>query len=802
MVATPPIDLFPALPGSCASGPAAAVCRAWREARGRGPVASLLVGALVAVAQVLPAVAAPAIAQEPAPRVDSVPTAALTVPPDAYEDPAAAEIVARARAHKAGEDSSLLGYRAMVTQRVGVGIRALRRDRILYHHELVARVEWHRGDTARVQVLGARAGVPIVSSDGQVPEDLRDLFADLAFDPDADLLRFGGPARGDSVRHEGLLHPLAPGAESSYRYRSGDTTVIRFPDGRSITVVELVVIPRRAEFRLVAGSFWFDTRSYGLVRAVFRLARPFDLARDGDPGDDDDVPAVFRPVRADIRFVTIEYGLEGFRWWLPHLVAFEGFAQAGSLIGIPVRFDRRYTEYQVDGGGGLPPARPVSVPQRSAEELAAAREAQQRREARRHVRVRAEVKLGGDSARADTARGDSARSRFPVVVIAPPDTAALADSPYLPPALFEPGAALVSEADLREMGRSLGILSAVPSPGATGSFRWAPRDPTLLRYNRVEGLSFGARYDVDFGALALDASARVGWADLVPNAELGVTRATTGSRQRLAVYSRLASADPSARPFGIGNSLEALLFGRDDGDYFRAHGLEATLAPAMARPQWFHVRVYAELQRAAEKGTDASLRRLWESGHRFRPMVTARRADQVGAALTFRGQYGADPARLVLAGELSAQGELGDARFAKGAVTARAAFPLPLGVAGALEMASGSSVGSVTPQALWYLGGPGTLRGYAGAAAVGDAFWRARVDLAPRGTAARLVLFGDAGWAGSRADFAAHAPWRGKPLLAWGIGTSFLDGLIRLDVARGLRAPAGWRVDLYWDGTL
>jgi len=34
------------------------------------------------------------------------------------------------------------------------------------------------------------------------------------------------------------------------------------------------------------------------------------------------------------------------------------------------------------------------------------------------------------------------------------------------------------------------------------------------------------------------------------------------------------------------------------------------------------------------------------------------------------------------------------------------------------------------------------------------------------------------------------------------VGASFLDGLVRLDFARGLRRPAGWRVDLYWDGAL
>jgi hypothetical protein len=42
----------------------------------------------------------------------------------------------------------------------------------------------------------------------------------------------------------------------------------------------------------------------------------------------------------------------------------------------------------------------------------------------------------------------------------------------------------------------------------------------------------------------------------------------------------------------------------------------------------------------------------------------------------------------------------------------------------------------------------------------------------------------------------AAPPFRAKPLLAWGVGGSFLDGLVRLDTARAVRDPQGRRVDL------
>jgi hypothetical protein len=58
---------------------------------------------------------------------------------------------------------------------------------------------------------------------------------------------------------------------------------------------------------------------------------------------------------------------------------------------------------------------------------------------------------------------------------------------------------------------------------------------------------------------------------------------------------------------------------------------------------------------------------------------------------------------------------------------------------------------------------------------------------------ARPVVFYDAGWAGRRDD------WRhpGRPLSGAGVGASFLDGLIRLDVAKGIRPERGVKAYAY-----
>jgi len=107
------------------------------------------------------------------------------------------------------------------------------------------------------------------------------------------------------------------------------------------------------------------------------------------------------------------------------------------------------------------------------------------------------------------------------------------------------------------------------------------------------------------------------------------------------------------------------------------------------------------------------------------------------------------------------------------------------------------SAGRVPVQSYWYLGGPPTLRGYGGGATSGDAFWRARLELANRWPAARVVLFADAGRAGPR-DHLSLA----KALAGVGIGASFIDGLIRIDLARAIRTPTGWRLDFYADAAL
>jgi hypothetical protein len=690
-------------------------------------------------------------------------SAAPAPPADAYADSAARDLVVLARARRVSVDRSLRRYRVVVKERLGVGIRALRRDRMLYRREMAARIEWDRDSVGRVVVLGARQAVPVAVPEAAVPEDLAEV-VELAFDPTADRLMIRG---GDSG---GVRHPLAPGSEVDYRFASGDSATLTFPDGTTLRLYELRVIPRRQEFRLMSGSLWIEAETHGVVRVLFRPARPFDFEQDIGEEDSSDIPGFLKPLRAEVRFVAIEYGLWERRWWLPRLVALDATASAGSFLTTPFRFERLYGDYEVEGDSvAAVEARPAPA------DSAGRAEARERCEAL------------GEGVHCDCQDGRCAAYRLEI----PPDTAALLRSADLPPAFVGLGDSMLAEGELRDLARDLGALPALPWQARVEPPRWG-----VARYNRVESLSLGARGAVDFGRARLDGVVRVALSNGAPEVEVGLGRETGSARVRVAAYRRLAVADPATRGLGLGNSLNALLLGRDDGDYYRATGGELTAVPPNTRPQSWSWRVYAERQTAVDKETDFSIPHVFDRGERFRPNLAAARAGQFGVVLETRGSRALGTAGATFGADVSLEAAGGTFDFARAALTVRATTPVgPL--AAAVETAAGTSGGTPAPQSLFFLGGPQTLRGYGGAASVGEAFWRARIEVANAWPAARVALFADVGRAGPRQALSTRGALAGV-----GIGASFMDGLLRLDLTRAVVAPRGWRVDFYTDGIL
>jgi hypothetical protein len=721
----------------------------------------------------------PAAAPTPAPRDTSA----------AYADAGTRALVTAARERRARVERTIDAYGVTARERMHVSVEALSRNRTLFGKETAVRIDWRRDGQSSVRVLGAREASPATSRGISLPDDLLSEAADPAFDPDrlqGSLFSFGGTAQVSREEKEDSteaknevsinvdmtpIDPLVQGSEAHYRFRSGDTTTIRMQDGGQLRMIQLEVIPRRREFRLLRGTLWIDAATGGVVRSVMTTARPFDLRQDAD-----DIPAAVTaagPVRFAIRYVTVEYAMWQNRFWLPRLVAVDGEASVGMLAGVPVRFERSYSDYEVTAS---------PVPQSAAHVAGTQRDTA----AVRACTTEAKATPGLSC---HCTNGGCRVWRVEV----PSDTAALLASTDLPEPLAQGSGKLITGEEVESLARvltpRLGDLAPevdVTLPG-----------PRNTRFNRVEGLSLGATAEVTYGPLRADATARLGLADLEPNVELGVARQTMFWRTRLAGYRRLTPFDRESRALGFGASVDALLLGRDEADYFRATGAEITGEPLRNAGWTYTWRLFGEHQHGVSKNTDLSLARLWEGSDVFRENRPADRADQAGAGVTLRREFGTDRSPVQLLTGVGAEGQAGTFQYGRGSVFARMTAPFTSRLAFALEGAAGTTTGDVPIQGAWYVGGTQSARGYEGALLGGTAFWRARAELATPTPAARLVVFGDAAWAGPR------DAWSADPrLLSAGVGASFLDGLIRMDLSRALRTPVGWRLDLYLDAAL
>lgn len=293
----------------------------------------------------------------------------------AFKDAGARELLLRARVARLQQDSTLQSYDAKTHQRisVGLGFRAIGRDRMLMRSEVASRVRWSRNGGAIVDITGQRSAAPAFGgkSDGDI--DL-DITSPVPYYPGREALWIGGSdlARAEVDDRE-LVHPIATGSEAYYRYASGDSLIFTLPDGGRITLRELRVEPRRPEWRLSVGSFWFDASTGQLVRAVYRFSAPMDIwavakeesrrakedpSRGGgmtdlrDLEDDDDIPGWVRgmmsPLKANLEAVTIEYGLYGGRFWLPRTQYAVAHAQAG-FMRVPVRIEESFDYASVNG---------------------------------------------------------------------------------------------------------------------------------------------------------------------------------------------------------------------------------------------------------------------------------------------------------------------------------------------------------------------------------------------------------------------------------------------------------------------
>lgn len=739
----------------------------------------------------------------------------------AFTTSAARTLFEKARAARLTQDSALVSYDVNAYQRISAGIAFNRigRDRLVFRNEQAGRIRWHRDAGMWIDMTGSRTVLPGIPEIGEreARKGLReesDEMLPVPYFPGYEPL-WGGPETAqEDVFDVGPIHPLAAGSEAYYTYRLGDSLTIALPDKRMIQVRALEVRPRQTRWDALVGTLWFDQASGQLVRAAYRFAEPMHIdafVKEQDPDAFEDVPAWIKPLmfpmHGEVSSITIEYGIYEGRFWLPRLRTAEGVGKA-SFVRVPFKVEQVFKYNSVNGLQALAkvpinqsgtifirPPDSLRGEARVAWRDSAIAEARARRLAYRDslsrgLRRIAQCDTSDVRVSANRRFGDA---RVPVAVRMPCDLATLETSPDLPASIYDPGEELF-DAKARDA-----LIDEALSMGAQPPITLDPRKLPkpewskglrLMRYNRVEGLSLGVDAMQSIGGgFRIAALGRIGMADLRPNGEVTLARSNLTSTGFLTGYKRLVPAGDWGNPLSFGSSLSAVLFGRDEGFYYRADGVE--LGGRRERGNVFEWRFFAERQTAAAPETDFSV-----FGSNLLPNVAARAGWVGGTALRAKGAIGSNPMGARFFPDLRAEmATTGDSTYARGAVdlTFTGGYKT---LAGALTLSGGSSMGALPPQRRWHLGGTHTVRGQSpDTAQSGDAYWLARAELSRIVYGMRPVLFADLGWVGDRARVAEV----GRPLSGAGAGFSLLDGLIRFDVARGVHPRKQWRVDLYVD---
>jgi Haemolysin secretion/activation protein ShlB/FhaC/HecB len=741
----------------------------------------------------------------------------------AFRDTVARDLLQRARAARSAQDSSLRGYDARSYQRVSAGmtLRETARERLVYRSEGAARVRWRRGVGARVEVLGARAALPILSGIDQAQReaddemDLTDLMA-IPYYPGMDELwlfnMIGGRDEEEDTDGTFLVHPVAEGSEAFFTFAAGDSMTVALPGGRQIQLRELRVTPREARWNTVSASLWFELEGAHLVRAALRFSDRMDIwavAQADDSTAMDDVPmvakALITPMEADLTAMTIEYGLYEGRFWLPRTQAAE-FRARVSFMRLPMTVEQRFRYDAVNGTDPIPAMPPAPPSLRTLRDSlrAAGLDSAAVRAAMRTAYAKADTTAAALRARqcaegrTEVRRGTRYQGvRMDIAVEIPCDRSTLATSLELPPSLFTSGEALFGAAEREAL---VSLLADVLPPD------FVPRPPTLAyglaqtRYNRVEGLSTAVEAQAVLGrGLRADAALRGSLGDQRIAWELGLARRGVRTTWRLGGYRRVAVSSDFGAPLSFGAGVAALLYGRDEGFYHRATGVEVTRT--LGTGQGLDVRLFTEHQRSTDVATRFSLF-SGADDPRMGVNVIAEPGTFSGAAVRWRESAGLDPRGWRVVADVRLEGATGrtatfpppwcDAcRFmlvpaprdrSYGRVVGEATVSRGLGpVAAALTLAAGTTAGRVPTQRLFFLGGLQSVRGASAGAMSGDGMWMARQELGLNRAGVRPVVFADVGWAGPRAEWRTPAAL----LRGAGVGVSFLDGMFRADLSRG-----------------
>ncbi len=705
-----------------------------------------------------------------------------TVP---FADSATRVLVARAMERHRQSDRAVRDYTARLRYQFSFGLGRRRWARIpaAAVEEQDARVEWAWPNDLRVEILGRRARA---RSEGLEPVSV------------FDRPWFVPRGLGDSVRLFGndfpgqaAIHPLAAGAAQFYRYRLRDSVRLATPDGRSIRLLGVEVLPRRAGRLLTAGRIWLDAATADVVRFSFRFVGTDLWVVPDQPTRSDSADArranrlISRVLRLD---VDLEYSLQDERYWMPYRQTVAGRVELpwfGELV-VPLQAVTTFDDYAINTGRPVMFRVPLPPPDLSPDSVRA-------RERARRDSLRSEARrvAGGRRWGEDLPRDDAGwwpEGRYEIH--RPPADSLRAYQGWGEPLALESNPA--EDLRLRELAADLERMTVTLPVEYTGrprqSLFWE-RLGEAVRFNRVQGQTLGLGYRWTLpgdGFTTVGAVARYGWSDSRITGTASLIREAPGDRWSLHGFREVRSNDPAARGGSWGNSLNAIFAGHDDADYLLAQGgavvREAALGYGIELVTAFRVEKETSVRREARSWINDV---LGGSG-RLPPNRPIREGTYAGLSTVLEGgmfragwRLGAD----VLGNDAVIVGRLhGMLRRTVGSG----------GLAPRLTLRAGIATSADLPQQMFRIGGQGTVRGFDYGTRRGRACWSAQVDWPVTRGLIRPVLFADAGQAGRPASLLDT-----RLLAGAGAGVSVLGGLLRADLSHPLTGGSrGLRFDL------
>lgn len=681
-------------------------------------------------------------------------------------------------------------YRARVETRFEMvaGRSRFARLTTLLAHESVARVTWQAPNDLKVEIQGTRTAVPVLrmlraAGVKLESEDEAELEDELQTDVWLDRPWFVPRALSDSIHLMGVpeigaLHPLALGAESYYDYAFADSVVLEMR-GRTVRAMGVRVRPRRTGPSLVAGDMWLDAETGDLVRlrVLFVGEYLWDRPDGRVPGDS---ARARRENRLAQRYVTaeaeLEYALHEDRFWLPYRQGVFVTLRVPFFTSatIPVRALTTFDGYEVNHNAAIA----FSIPEPSLP-------SGDRR--RRSVRVcsacpRDVDSLGrrGPDSLGYHRGGRWGGGRWEVTV---PPAESLRAYTWAEPMMVETDPA--TERRFTEAGIALARLAEDLPDEVVGRRRFGlawERAADVFRFNRVQGVSLGAGYEIRPGMpfTSVLASARFGLTDRRVTGSITWRWDGPEARVNASAYRSVREVEPW-NAAGFGASLNAVFAGHDDADYYLAHGagFEWTPNRGLLRDTRFSAVIEQQSILAAVAGSGVNDALGGDGVFPVNPPVAegvylraaANRSDRVG------------PVELRESVDLLT----GDAGTALRGWAAARVGTTALGFPVAFSASGGGVVDDDLPQMRLRVGGPRTVRGYDYGTRSGFAFWSAQLDIGLRRQGVLMpMVFADVG----------NVIPGGPPLAGAGAGLSVLAGLIRFDFSKGLNPATDLRFDL------